>query len=366
MTNLTIQALSEIERAPEEVDAFNASRKGFISRGAAQAWMSHVRALESFLASDDSTTLILEDDADWDVNIKSQMQKLSAVLQAHYIANPGTYPIDSNTSTEYPYGYESWDIMWLGHCGGAFNFSLEQPGNSTLPYHDDTLLNVDRLTMPHEQVLVDPFFRYVYLPFAKPIPICTFAYAVNRRSAEKILTEVKREGLYEDAFDVRLYVLCRWGEIKCMSVFPELFHHQQRNGEGGGSLIKAVDKETHKANAGHEGDTQGAAKSQEEPQDPKSEDQSKSDDNGGREDHRWTENIKYSARCNSEPEAEPEPEPGPEPQPPLSKRRMRILRRSSAMAENHTGARAGAETKAEQEWKMCHEWRRFEHNDVAG
>lgn len=345
MTNLTIQALSEPERAPEEINAFNASHRAYISRGAIQAWMSHVRALESFLASNDSSTLILEDDADWDINIKSQMRDLSVLLQAHYKANPESYPADSREFAEYPYGYDSWDLMWLGHCGGAFNFSLGQPGNSTLPYHDASLLDLNKLVTSEDTPPIDPFFRYVYLPSAKPTPICTFAYAVNRRSAEKILTEVKREDLYEDAFDVRLYVLCRWGQLNCMSVFPELFHHQQWSDQGRGSLIKAVDQEPQHVNDAHGNNEQGIVAMEGGPQDQNNEGRMSGESTEGMEYSRWTENIKYSARCNSELTGEPERHPQ------KVERSMRIRRRSNK-SEN------GAEP--EQEWKMCLDRKRFQ------
>ncbi|KAF2023128.1 hypothetical protein EK21DRAFT_95171 [Setomelanomma holmii] len=62
-------------------------------------------------------------------------------------------------------------------------------------------------------------------------PFCTFAYAVNRRSAARILREfgTEKEGGVS-AFDVQLLEACRNGsgggkEWKCWSVVPEIFHH---------------------------------------------------------------------------------------------------------------------------------------------
>ena len=57
-------------------------------------------------------------------------------------------------------------------------------------------------------------------------PLCTFAYAVNRASAERILATYGTEG--ENgcaAYDVRLLEACRDQGWKCWTVAPELFHH---------------------------------------------------------------------------------------------------------------------------------------------
>lgn len=57
-------------------------------------------------------------------------------------------------------------------------------------------------------------------------PLCTFAYAVNRASAARILATYGTEG--EDgcaAYDVRLLEACRDQGWKCWTVAPELFHH---------------------------------------------------------------------------------------------------------------------------------------------
>lgn len=52
--------------------------------------------------------IILEDNADWDVNIKTQLQSFALAVRALQ----GT----TNTKTFSPYG-DDWDILWLGHCG---------------------------------------------------------------------------------------------------------------------------------------------------------------------------------------------------------------------------------------------------------
>jgi hypothetical protein len=57
--------------------------------------------------------------------------------------------------------------------------------------------------------------------------LCTFAYAVTRASATRILREFAREEEHHGtvAYDVRILEACRDLGFKCWSVNPELFHH---------------------------------------------------------------------------------------------------------------------------------------------
>jgi hypothetical protein len=84
--------------------------------------------------------------------------------------------------------------------------------------HPDTALFLRFLNIPSKT----RFLHRAYWPF------CTFAYAVNRRSAEIIVRQMDKEpegGV--SAYDVALLTACRDRGWKCWSVAPELFHHRQ-------------------------------------------------------------------------------------------------------------------------------------------
>jgi hypothetical protein len=92
--------------------------------------------------------------------------------------------------------------------------------------HPDTQNFLFSMNIPDKKRLVH---RAIY-------PFCTFAYAVTRASATRILADFQREkegGI--DAFDVQLLEACRDG-WRCWQVSPELFHHVQ-----GGSEIQKAD-----------------------------------------------------------------------------------------------------------------------------
>jgi hypothetical protein len=67
-------------------------------------WRSHANIWRKIITEDISTALILEDDADWDVNIKEQMFLQSQAI----LANPNLITKDSSVVEGKPYS------MWLG------------------------------------------------------------------------------------------------------------------------------------------------------------------------------------------------------------------------------------------------------------
>lgn len=220
----------------------------------------------------------MEDDVDWDVRLKPQLELTAAGARAILSSLPNTLfptgrPSSSRSPLEppvSPYG-DDWDVLWLGHCGEPFPEDL--PENQDLPDTDAgfqamarkwTILNDATVpALDHVTGIVD-FRRYpartrwVHVTAA---PICTFAYALSYRGAQKILYALSVDGL-SGPFDNALAGLCRrsvgsWSglarsgggggegdrdqvardrglDAKCVSVTPPLFFHHKSKG-----LVKA-------------------------------------------------------------------------------------------------------------------------------
>ena len=66
-----------------------------------------MNAAASILDNNLSSALIVEDDADWDVSLKSQLTQ--PALGSRHVLNAST------TEPVFPYG-DGWDMLWLGHC----------------------------------------------------------------------------------------------------------------------------------------------------------------------------------------------------------------------------------------------------------
>ena len=114
-----------IQTVPTEelIEAFRAlgpSDAKHPNLGQAYNWLAHLDLVKHAIALDLDTFLILEDDADWDVSIKHQMQLISSAVREF------TFVDEKDTS---PYG-RSWDILWLlrlgvSHPGRLFQGSAE-------------------------------------------------------------------------------------------------------------------------------------------------------------------------------------------------------------------------------------------------
>ncbi|KAF2762391.1 hypothetical protein EJ05DRAFT_506126 [Pseudovirgaria hyperparasitica] len=186
--------------------------------GSAKAWIAHLDLLKHVIQSGSKTTLILEDDVDWSVHIKSQMSTV-AIKAREFTKAPST--------AISPYG-DDWDILWLGHCGEWYN--KDDP-----PEH---------LSWPDETVCSRKDYRSIYAPeshlglpegqrtiMRSVSPICTWAYAVTDVGAARLVEWASKA--QDQAFDIKTRAACSSGHLKCISVVDQLFSQYQLNNEIG-------------------------------------------------------------------------------------------------------------------------------------
>ncbi|TRX96439.1 hypothetical protein FHL15_002711 [Xylaria flabelliformis] len=193
------------------------------------SWRGHMNAIRRIVEEDLESALIIEDDMDWDVRLKTQLKEVAK--GARHFMPPG------KTSSS-PYG-DSWDVLWLGHCGEVFPEQL--PENEGKPEHPKyTILNDQTLPPPGKLTgLVDfashpAFTRWVHVSGG---PICSFAYALSQSGARKVLFDLSIDHL-GGAFDNALAAFCRDGasgnldglRAKCLSVTPPVFFHHRAKG----------------------------------------------------------------------------------------------------------------------------------------
>ncbi|KAF2865138.1 hypothetical protein BDV95DRAFT_507954 [Massariosphaeria phaeospora] len=239
-----------------------------VQRGSILAWMGHHNALRWFLDSGLETALILEDDVDWDIRLRSVQIPLAASA-ARTLLSPRPRSRFAKTPkgpAEYWGDHREWDLLYLGHCGDYFNEVTE---DGLVPI-DDTPFNLS--TMSHV-VYEDPslpvrsdlhpftqdLFRVLRMPHhtrafhRSRFPLCSFGYAVTRPAAERLLSDLAPPKLRKKgprAFDVALLHACSKGEnrpspgppggfnpksnpgltkhttgLRCWTLNSELFHH---------------------------------------------------------------------------------------------------------------------------------------------
>ncbi|KFA45886.1 hypothetical protein S40293_11406 [Stachybotrys chartarum IBT 40293] len=204
-------------------------------------WRGHMNARRRVVELGLSSALILEDDVDWDVNIKNQLQDVA------FGARSVLFEEFSDT-THSPYG-DDWDILWLGHCGDWFpetlyeNQDLDKAAESRISAKyiipiDPTVPPLHKLSGRINWLEWEPQTHFIHRSAA---PLCSFAYAVTQEAARKLLYAMSVDGLHTD-FLHSLSRVCQGSVrgfatkqtkvnygLRCVSVNPTMiFHHKPR------------------------------------------------------------------------------------------------------------------------------------------
>jgi hypothetical protein len=171
-----------------------------------------------------SSALILEDDVDWDISIKAQLQNLALATRALQ----GTAP-DSISS---PYGHD-WDLLWLGHCG--MSCKVREP--YYLTPHDPTVVMPDHLPVYFFGVPEYDRADDSRLTCTVSDSTCMTAYALSYKGAQKILAalSVNPSGIADevdtgDQIDLVFGRMCKAGALRCFAPFPSLMGRYQSAG----------------------------------------------------------------------------------------------------------------------------------------
>jgi hypothetical protein len=158
----------------------------------------------------------MEDDADWDVNLKSQLTEFARGV--------GALTGDQSVSKDAPYG-TNWDLLWIGGC--ASGPSANETEFYVVP-EDPTVPPVHRRGTwggPPDpwalKFLVDST-RFVY---RADMGCCLYGYAVSYNGARRILGSLSVDHL-EAPVDNAMSDLCAGAQgyprIDCLAPFPNL------------------------------------------------------------------------------------------------------------------------------------------------
>ncbi|ORY15577.1 hypothetical protein BCR34DRAFT_622801 [Clohesyomyces aquaticus] len=212
------------------------------------SWRTHMNALQRVVEQNLTTALILEDDVDWDVRVRQNLQRFALasrflsenkdVLSSSPLYNLDNRPNTETTDTTFhilsdngiteklpslplssvyrkplrhprpktdtpssPYGDPSeWDVLWIGHCGAGF------PRYSKASKKSDVTTSNVILTLPNDKTVPLPKYLKAHPfqgdndPLASAYPphtrifhrasggeLCTVGYVVSQRGARRIL-----------------------------------------------------------------------------------------------------------------------------------------------------------------------------------
>lgn len=177
-----------------------------------------MNALQTIVDKDLGSALILEDDIDWDIRLKSQLQTFAAASRTWLRESQSSKSevelldttIGAGGNVESVYG-AAWDVLWLGHCGADLpkaQKSLTSPLVVTI-LEDETVPAPQHLK-PHPFALQDKLGKQ-YPPHTRVVHassgnVCTLAYAVSQEGARKLLLDFNSR--YDAQWDLMLQKWC--------------------------------------------------------------------------------------------------------------------------------------------------------------
>ena len=158
----------------------------------------------------------MEDDVDWDVSIKTQLQNFAIATRA--IQGTG------HDTTASPYG-DDWDVLWIGHCG--LECKTDKP--FFLTPNDPTILPSHRFLPYWREPPPIERSEDARLTCVAHDGVCSIVYAVTFHGAQRILAALSANpsGIAEQVhigaqFDVSLGRLCGSGYLRCLAPYPSL------------------------------------------------------------------------------------------------------------------------------------------------
>lgn len=227
-TNFTFD-LQEAVRGTEVIEkAFPQGDLKHKPPGHIGCWRSHQDSFQRMVRENIQSALILEDDIDWDVRLRSLLQNFAKavnVIQRHDPAHKGDYNFAELPQTTppdlSPYG-DDWDVLWLGHC--RMFLPSDRPERRVV-IQDETVPEPHHL-LPEP---VDDFRSYpnhTRIVFPVASGICTGGLAVSQKGARALLHDFslfKVEHTIDDALRKWCYGSRGYQKHKCYTVRPALF-----------------------------------------------------------------------------------------------------------------------------------------------
>ena len=194
-------------------------------------WRAHMNVLRHMVDRKISTALVFEDDADWDVALRTQLVQFARGSRWLLSTSPNdtTAPVwltTNITQPHSPYG-NNWDLLWLGQCVSVPDST--DPRRFVIP--DDPTVELG----PHGAETQTREIR-IQMDGA-----CTAAYAISSGGARKALYHMSMQP-YNNPVDLGYGVLCGRNTFTCIAAEPSIIGvHRPRGRSSKNSDIEDVD-----------------------------------------------------------------------------------------------------------------------------
>lgn len=185
-------------------------------------WRAHANAWRYIIENDISSALIIEDDVDWDVNIKDIMGLWNWQLK-HNNSLDQTSPQHYGLQEECEYGCD-WDELFMGQCANKpdpqnlAHFTYTDPLSPPVSQHAENIVN--EMTNIWNYSSSDSAFRIVSPTYD---PLCTMGYAVSRIGAMRMLYQIGGWRGFGGGVDNEISWRTQDGKLRGWTLTPPIF-----------------------------------------------------------------------------------------------------------------------------------------------
>lgn len=225
------------------------------------SWRAHLNFAHQIVRNRLATALLFEDDADWDVDLKTQLELIAEGTRAlrampkrqlPWLQGQAEEDEAPKATPQSPYG-DDWDLLWLGHCG----VTLHRDSSHVFRIDNDPTV-----APPHRRMSFKSFVNTTAYPdstrlvFRTGQGLCVYSYALFYCGAQKLLLNENNRRNFAP-FDLSIEKLCgsgSWtesgnpdggwaGEFVCLSVYPQIIDsHKPAGSTARDSDINTVDE----------------------------------------------------------------------------------------------------------------------------
>ncbi|KAK9330351.1 hypothetical protein V1520DRAFT_385010 [Lipomyces starkeyi] len=204
------------------------------------SWRSHMNTFKYIIDNKIETALIIEDDVDWDINIKAQLTAFAQALRTSRLRRPFT----DEELERAPYGLD-WDIMHL--ATSKANMAAAPRNKAFIKYNDPYRASSDvannGCTGPNGWFCWGDIMVYTKLnetqraiyPSYESVGLS--AIAVSYRGAQRLLYYLSYKELV-DTLDYSIADLLRKGALRGWTVTPPLLSEWKTHGKSDSDLKK--------------------------------------------------------------------------------------------------------------------------------
>lgn len=232
-------AANYLKGVPYKADILESTHIG-CSRAHANIWRQMVQ--ENL-----GSVLILESDADWDVNMADQLSLVADHLPGLIDTMHPEKSMTHEKSAHDPYSTQNWDILVLGTC-----FEYGRPDKNFVSWYDKDMTPMSWVAQNMKELLVYyynvefwaeilqwPETKYRRFLHKTIRSVCTTGYALSQRGASRLLFNLASQG-YTDPVDLQIASLTESGLLDGYTVLPPLVGSWRYDNEGYNTDIQGV------------------------------------------------------------------------------------------------------------------------------